>query len=141
MVENTVRITRPKALNLSSSFNRSLKFKTFGLETSLGTPTTDFVRGYRCSSPSDLSVKASPKLPEMPYNPGGIVQKALPAPWLNADGFEPHAGEFAGEVQRCQFLVMALDVDHLQKDHGIVHPILDVGVLEVKCGSIRLEQG
>ena len=69
------------------------------------------------------------------------MQKAFPAPWLNADGFEPHAGEFAGEVQGCQFLVMALDVDHLQKDHGIVHPILDIGVLEVKCGSIRLEQG
>jgi hypothetical protein len=77
----------------------------------------------------------------MPQNPGGIVQKAFLAPDFDADGDEPDARVFARQVQSCQFAVMAFDIVHFHKDHRIVDPILDVGVLEVKGDWIRLKQG
>ncbi len=59
MVRKAIRSTRPEALNVSPPWNKCLKFKTFGLETRFETPTMDFVHGYYCSSPSDLSNNAS----------------------------------------------------------------------------------
>jgi hypothetical protein len=59
MVRKASRSTRPEALNVSPSNNNRIKFKTFGLESRFETPTMDFVHGYGCSSPSDLSSNAS----------------------------------------------------------------------------------
>jgi hypothetical protein len=40
MVTNAVQATRPKALNMSPTLNKYSKFKTFGLENPIDTPTT-----------------------------------------------------------------------------------------------------
>lgn len=61
------------------------------------------------------------------------MHEELPAPDFIPDFGKPHGVEPGGQIFLQEVLLAAIQVVHLQKEHGVVDPFFGIVVLQVKC--------
>lgn len=77
----------------------------------------------------------------MPEDAGRVMDKAFSAPIIDPDRGQPYTLVSGREIQRYQLVPKAGHIIYFHKDHGIVYPIFDIGVLQVKSEALRPEIG
>ena len=77
----------------------------------------------------------------MPEDAGWVMDKAFSTPIIDPDRGQPYTFISGREIQGDQLVPKAGHILHFHKDHGIVYPIFDIGILQVKSQTLRLEIG